>query len=72
MANAIVYTDCVGDCDADGTVTLEEVELGVTAALGQASVSTCRAQDRSGDGAITVDELVAAVRSRLEGACDPS
>ena len=70
MANAIKYTRCVADCDGNGVTQVNEIVLGVTAVLGDASVSACRAADRSGDGTITINELIAAVRSLLLG-CGP-
>ncbi|MBX3024028.1 hypothetical protein KF840_03865 [bacterium] len=58
---------CVGDCDGDGTVTINELITGVTVALGGAPVSACAACDRNGDGAITVEELIVAVTHALLG-----
>jgi EF hand len=57
---------CVGDCNGDGTVTINELITGVGIALSQTSVSACRAMDSNNDGRITIDELVAAVNSALD------
>ncbi len=58
---------CVGDCDGDGTVTVNEVIAMVDIALGTAPVSSCVAGDADGSGTITVDEIVAAVNNALGG-----
>jgi hypothetical protein len=39
----------------------------VTIALGDAEVSNCGAGDTSGDGQITVDEILRAISNALEG-----
>ena len=57
---------CGGDCDAGGTVTVDEVLLAVQVALGQGA-DGCTAADLNGDLAVTVDELVVAVGNALVG-----
>jgi len=57
---------CVGDCDGDGAVAIDELITGVNIALGGPPVSACPAMDRDGDGAIDVSELVAAVANALD------
>jgi len=59
---------CPGDCDEVGEVTLENVVLAVRIALGEVARGECLAADRDGDGAVSVDELVAAVDA-LRDAC---
>ncbi|GBD26832.1 hypothetical protein HRbin30_02174 [bacterium HR30] len=56
---------CVGDCDGDGSVTIDNILTMVNIALGQTPLSSCFAGDENGDGTITVDELVAAVTAAL-------
>ena len=58
-------TACVGDCQAASAVTISDLVEMVNIALGQASLSECEAGDDTGDGKITVDELVTAVRNAL-------
>lgn len=58
---------CVGDCDANTTVTVDEILLGITIALGERAVSICRAFDRDGSTTLTVDELVSGLDSALNG-----
>jgi hypothetical protein len=58
---------CVGDCDGDGSVTVDEIVRGVNIALGMSSVDDCPAFDGDGDGSVTVDEVVTAVNNALNG-----
>jgi hypothetical protein len=58
---------CVGDCDASGDVTVDEIILCVNIALGKEPLSSCPVCDRDRSGDITVDELVAAVLNALNG-----
>jgi hypothetical protein len=58
---------CVGDCAVDGSVTVDEIVVGVSIALGQNGIDRCLMFDRSGDGAVTVDEILAAVAAALGG-----
>ncbi len=55
---------CVGDCNGDGDVTIDEIIKGVAVALG-ASIEVCRPLDANGDGEITIDELIRAVNNAL-------
>lgn len=67
-----LQTACPGDCDGDGSVTIDELVLQVTVALDRAPVAQCPAGDGNQDGAITVDEIVAAVNAALNGCTLPS
>lgn len=58
---------CTGDCNGDGSVTIDEIVTMVNVALGSADVSVCLAGDASGDGTITVEEIIAAVNKALGG-----
>jgi len=62
---------CIGDCDRSGAVTVDEVIRGTRIGLGVAAVSTCMAMDSTGNGMVTVDELVAAVDRALRGCAAP-
>jgi hypothetical protein len=62
---------CVGDCDGDWTVSVDEILRGVREALGLAPVSTCPAMDETGNGTISIAELVAAVDRALNGCRAP-
>lgn len=58
---------CVGDCGGNGTVTVDEVLLGVNIALGNAIPSECMPFDNNNDGQVTIDEILAAVHNALNG-----
>jgi hypothetical protein len=58
---------CTGDCDTSDGVTVDEITLLVSVALGTQELADCVAGDRNGDQAITVDELLAAVTNGLNG-----
>jgi ELWxxDGT repeat protein len=66
---AALGAKCVGDCDADGRVTVEELIRGVNIALGLDTADSCSALDGNGDDVVSVDELVSAVNHALRG-CD--
>jgi hypothetical protein len=63
---------CSGDCNQNGTVTVDEIVLLVNAALGVASVSVCTRGDASSDDEITIDEIVSAVNAALRGCAGPT
>lgn len=62
---------CVGDCDGEGAVTIDELVLVLGMALSGASVDACRLADVDGDNAISVADMVTCVGSALNG-CGPS
>jgi hypothetical protein len=62
---------CVGDCDGDGAVTIDELLAMVNIALDANQVSTCTAGDADQDGQITIDEILEAVNNAL-GGCGPT
>ncbi|HEX7406594.1 MAG TPA: C25 family cysteine peptidase [Candidatus Binatia bacterium] len=59
--------DCVGDCNTDGAVTVDDILTMVNIALGNADVSRCISGDASGDGMFTIDEILTAVNNVLNG-----
>jgi hypothetical protein len=56
-----------GDCDADSTVTVDEIIRGVSIALGMEDINECHEGDVNGDWEIAVDEIVTAVNAALRG-----
>ncbi|MFQ5665090.1 MAG: hypothetical protein ACE5I7_01535 [Candidatus Binatia bacterium] len=70
LAPRAAHAACVGDCNADAQVTVNELIMMVNIALGNADVSTCTPGDANGDGGITVNEIVTAVNNALNG-CPP-
>jgi hypothetical protein len=65
-------TPCVGDCNGDREVTVNELIQMVNIALGTADISTCTAGDANGDGEIAVNEIVAGVNNELNGCSSSS
>jgi hypothetical protein len=60
-------TECVGDCDGDGRVDINELILGVNIALNAQPVSACPPFDTNGSGAVEIDELIGGVNAALGG-----
>jgi hypothetical protein len=52
---------CVGDCNGDAAVTVNELVLGVNIALGTAALPQCPSLDANGDGEVAINEIVVAV-----------
>jgi hypothetical protein len=61
-----VGVDCVGDCDGDDCVTVDELVAGVRVALDLESSLSCVAFD-TGDGRVTIDELLTGVNNARRG-----
>src|SRR5262249_1922419 len=58
---------CIGDCNGDRRVSVDEIIHGVDIALGDLPLADCRIFDSDGNGVITVDELLMAVGFALHG-----
>ena len=58
---------CRGDCDGDITVTVNEIVLSVSIALGAIPIAECTAIDANGDLLASVDELIMAIDRALNG-----
>jgi sugar lactone lactonase YvrE len=58
---------CTGDCDGDDTVAIQELIRGVRIALGSMDLEQCPEFDSSGNNEVSIDELVSAVDSALNG-----
>ncbi len=71
VAGAIVITDlpglCAGDCSGDAAVTIDEIIRGVSIALGQSTVASCRQIDTDGNTEVSIAEIISAVNSALFG-----
>ncbi len=61
---------CVGDCNGDGNVTIDELLTLVNIALGSAILGQCRPADCDGNAQITVGCIGKAVNAALQG-CVP-
>src|SRR5262249_4578515 len=66
-ATTFAAPSCPGDCNSNGSVTIDELIKGVNIALENAPVAACAAFDTNHNRAVTVDELVRAVSSALSG-----
>jgi hypothetical protein len=66
-ASASPARACVGDCNGDGEVTIDEILLGVSITLGTRPLVDCPRFDRNNDGEVTIDELLEAVNNALSG-----
>jgi cysteine-rich repeat protein len=62
-----VVADCVGDCDGDGKVLVNELIIGINIALGTSEVTECPSFDADDSGVVSVAELIAAVNNALTG-----
>jgi autotransporter-associated beta strand protein len=62
-----IGASCRGDCDGNGSVSINELILGVNIALGNDSVDRCPAFDADGSGTVAIQELIAAVNNALGG-----
>ncbi|HUI28317.1 MAG TPA: hypothetical protein VL403_19710 [Candidatus Kryptonia bacterium] len=62
---------CIGDCDGNGVVTVDELVRAVNVALGLVQLNQCSTIDCDGNGHPGVDCLVQAVNAALSG-CPPS
>src|SRR5262245_50042513 len=58
---------CVGDCDGNGSITVEELVRGVGMVLDRVPVSECPSFDDDMDGTVSVAELVRSVSRLIEG-----
>src|SRR5262245_53519556 len=58
-------TGCVGDCDEDGEVMVNELVIGVNIALEVATVDACTSFDVDGSDAVEINELVQGVNNLL-------
>jgi hypothetical protein len=66
-ATATAATVCVGDCDANGVVTVNELITGVGIALESVPISACPPFDCSHRGRADIACLIAAVDAALHG-----
>ena len=58
---------CGGDCDGSDLIAINELIIGLNILLGRTGAGACAAADIDADGAVTIDESVAAVGNALEG-----
>jgi len=58
---------CVGDCNGDGVVAIDDLLTMVNVALGKADVAQCLSADAEGTGNITISTVIQGVNSALNG-----
>jgi hypothetical protein len=58
---------CAGDCNTDGTVTVDDLLTLVNVARGALDPGACMPGDANNDHQITVDDILTAVRNALSG-----
>ncbi len=63
---------CVGDCDGDAAVTIDELISGVRVVGGERELAACPLLDFDGDQQAGIDELIAAVAASLESCTPPA
>jgi hypothetical protein len=63
---ARAQSQCVGDCDGDGMVAINELILGVNIALGLQPVSACPAFENA-QGQVDIAQLIKGVNNALNG-----
>jgi hypothetical protein len=61
---AVAQPVCLGDCDSNGVVSVNDLITMVDVALGTANIAVCPAGDADGDG-IRINEIVTAVNNAL-------
>ena len=66
-ATLVCSGTCPGDCNEDGTVTVDELTTAVAIALGERPMTDCPAADIDGDLGVAVDELTLALGATLNG-----
>ncbi len=69
FAPGLASADCP-DCDGDGVVAINDLITGISIALGSAPLATCPSFDGDANGAVSIDELVAALDAALDGCTD--
>jgi hypothetical protein len=58
---------CVGDCNGNHVVTVDELVRGVNIALGNLPLTQCLAFDPTSDGSVAIGELIQGVNNALRG-----
>lgn len=68
---AVARAACLGDCNDDQQVTVDELLAAIGISLGTEPYSRCQIVDRDRNLRVTVDEIVAALQIALNG-CPPT
>jgi hypothetical protein len=65
--DATVLPPCIGDCNDDGVVTVDEILVAVQIALGGLPSAACPALTTDGSDTVTIDDILQAIDSALHG-----
>lgn len=65
-------THCVGDCNRNYAVSIDEQIRGVNISLGNQPISNCYRADDNGDGDVLINELILATNAALNGCTNSS
>lgn len=68
----VVDPQCIGDCNGDGSVTIEELVVQARIALEELPPPVCPSADYDGNGQVTIEEIVQSVRSALRECALPT
>lgn len=63
---------CVGDCNGDSEVTVDEIITMVNIANGAAPLEACPNADGNGDGEVSIDDIISAVNNANNGCPTPT
>jgi len=63
-------TPCLGDCNGDEIVTVDELVSMISIALGERDLIDCKSGDADASGSIEVDEIIRAINHALSGCPD--
>jgi hypothetical protein len=66
-ASANAQPACVGDCNGNQVVAINELILCVNISLGTSQLTSCQACDANNDGTVRINELITAVNNALNG-----
>ena len=58
---------CVGDCNGDRNVSVDELVRGINIALARDSLAECEPADANANDVVTIDEIVRAVSNAIDG-----
>lgn len=69
--HAVDVSPCVGDCNLNGTVMIDDILKMVNVALGGLDLTACMAGNANGDDKITISEIIMAVNNALSSCPTP-
>jgi hypothetical protein len=62
---------CVGDCNGNGTVAINELIIGVRISLEESPLEVCPVFDVNDSGTVAINELILGVNNSLNGCMEP-